>query len=175
GAADGRLGDGGGLRTQYQHVTDLLPTLAELTGIDIVRERHGVPSPPLVGASFAPSLTEAAASSSHGDQYYEMIGHRGFYRDGWSAVTCHQPQTAFSEEAWELHHLAEDPTETRDLAADNPDKLAELQAAWETAAWENQVFPLDEGNFVKSIARPPWNADLEEAVTILPGTPTLER
>ncbi|MCB0993971.1 MAG: hypothetical protein KDB21_02690, partial [Acidimicrobiales bacterium] len=72
-------------------------------------------------------------------------------------------------------HLAEDPTETRNLAADNPDKLAELQAAWETAAWENQVFPLDEGNFVKSIARPPWNADLEEAVTILPGTPTLER
>lgn len=165
----------GSLRTQYQHVTDLLPTLAELTGVEIPTTKAGEALPEPAGASFVASLADPGAESSHPEQYYEMIGHRGFYRDGWSAVTCHQPQTSFSEEQWELHHLTEDPTETNDLAAVHPEKLSELQDAWEQAAWANQVFPLDEGNNVKAIQRPPWEEDLQTGITLRPGTPTLER
>ena len=99
----------------------------------------------------------------------------GFYRDGWSAVTCRQPREPFSEEQWELHNLHDDPTETNDLAAEHPEKLRELQDAWEDAAWANQVFPLDEGNYVKMMAQPPWNAELAEPITLRPGMPTVER
>lgn len=165
----------GEIRTQYQHVTDLLPTLAEMTGIEIPSIKNGLNVPDPAGSSFVDSLNDPAAESTHLEQYYEMIGHRGFYRDGWSAVTCHQPQTPFTGETWELHDLTNDPTESHDLASDHPDKVAELQEAWEEAAWANQVYPLDEGNAVKMIMRPEWDAELQHETTIVPGTPTLER
>jgi len=97
------------------------------------------------------------------------------YREGWSAVTCHQRRTPFSEDTWELYHLDTDPTETHDLAAEEPAKLVELQEAWEKAAWKNQVFPLDEGANLVHLVRPPWEEDLEEVQTFYPGTPTVER
>jgi arylsulfatase len=90
-------------------------------------------------------------------------------------VTLHQPMTPFSDEEWELYHLAVDPTELRNLAADQPERLHELAALWEEAAWANQVYPLDEGSSVKYLVRPPWAAVYGEPVTLVPGTPTLER
>ncbi|MCH2423312.1 MAG: hypothetical protein MK196_09430, partial [Acidimicrobiales bacterium] len=95
--------------------------------------------------------------------------------DGWSAVTCRQPRTPFSEEKWELHHLTVDPTESRDLAAEHPERLADLVDAWEQAAWANQVFPLDEGNNVKNLLRPPWGDDTVVETVFRPGAPTSER
>ena len=166
---------GGGLRTQYQHVTDLLPTVLDLVGVDLPTTRHGQPLPASAGSSFTTSLADPDTPSTHPEQYYEQAGHRGFYRDGWSAVTCHGRRKPFSEDTWELHHLAEDPTESRDLADEHPEKLAELQEAWEQAAWANQVFPLDEGSGVNYIQRPPWEEVLAEPATFLPGTPTVER
>ena len=163
------------MRTQYQHVTDVFPTLAELCGVEVATTRNGVPVPEMVGASFAATLEDPAAPSTHPEQYYEMLGHRGFYRDGWSVVTCHRPRRPFSADRWELHNLAEDPTESRDLAAEHPDKLEEMQQAWDRAAWANQVYPLDEGNSLSRILRPPWYADWAEPTTLRPGTPTLER
>lgn len=165
----------GEIRTQYQHITDLMPTLVELTGVEVPTSKAGDPLPEPAGASFAASLTDGAADSTHPEQYYEMIGNRGFYRDGWSAVTLRQPRTPFSEEQWELHHLAEDPSESRDLAAEHPEKLAELQDGFEEAAWANQVFPLDEGNFVKMIQKPPSDQAVVADVHLRPGMPTLER
>ena len=165
----------GGIRTQYQHVTDVFPTLAELCGVPVPGTRHGVPVPEPAGASFAATLQDESAPSTHPEQYYEMIGHRGFYRDGWSIVTCHRPRRAFSEDRWELHNLAEDPTESRDLAAEHPDKLEELEQAWDNAAWANQVYPLDEGNQLARILRPPWYQELAAETRLRPGTPTLER
>ena len=132
-------------------------------------------APRPAGASFAASLRDSDATSTHGEQYYEMIGNRGFYREGWSAVTLRQPRVPFSDERWELHHLAEDPTETIDLAEAHPEKLAELTDGFETAAWANQVFPLDEGNFVKALSRPPSDDDYKEPVTFRPFAPTPER
>lgn len=169
------LATAGEIRTQYQHITDLLPTLAELTGVAIPTAKDGLPLPDPAGASFADSLADATAPSTHREQYYEMIGNRGFYRDGWSAVTLRQPRTAFSEESWELHHLAEDPSESRDLSGDHPDKLAELVEAFDEAAWANQVYPLDEGNFVKMVQKPPSDDAFVADVRIRPGMPTLER
>ena len=169
------LDDGGGIRRQYQHVTDLLPTVLDLVGVDMPTSKRGVPVPPAAGASFAPSLGDAGADSTHPEQYYEQMGHRGFYRDGWSAVTCRQPRTPFSTEEWELHHLAVDPTESRDLATEHPERLADLVDAWEQAAWANQVFPLDEGNNVKNLLRPPWGDDTVVDTTFRPGAPTSER
>ena len=169
------LDNGGGIRRQYQHVTDLLPTVLDLVGVDMPTAKRGVPVPPAAGASFAPSLSDAGADSTHPEQYYEQMGHRGFYRDGWSAVTCRQPRTPFSEEKWELHHLTVDPTESRDLAAEHPERLADLVDAWEQAAWANQVFPLDEGNNVKNLLRPPWGDDTVVDTVFRPGAPTSER
>ena len=165
----------GGVRTQYQHVTDLFPTLAELCDVKVPAARGGVPVPEMAGASFAATLEDPSAPSTHREQYYEMLGHRGFYRDGWSVVTCHRPRRPFSQDRWELHNLAEDPTETRDLAEEHPEKLEELQQAWDRAAWANQVYPLDEGNGVARILRPPWYDQWAGETTIRPGTPTLER
>ncbi len=165
----------GEIRSQYQHVTDLLPTLAELVGLRVPAERGGRALPPAAGASMTAGIADGSAPSSHTEQYYEMTGHRGFYRDGWSAVTCHRPRRPFADDRWELHNLAEDPSESRDLAAEHPDKLTELCDAWESAAWANQVFPLDEGNAVKMITKPPWHADYSEPVVLRPCNATLER
>lgn len=165
----------GELRRQYQHVTDLLPTLAELCGVTVPTMKRGQAVPAPAGSSMVSTLHKADAPTTHPEQYYEQIGHRGFYRNGWSAVTCRQPRRSFATETWELHNLDDDPTETVDLAAEHPEKLAELQEAWEQAAWANQVFPLDEGNYVKMMQQPPWNAALAEPAVFRPGMPTVER
>jgi arylsulfatase len=168
-AGDGRL------RRQYQHVTDVLPTLMELTGVRATGRRNGTPTLPIAGTSFAPSLHDGEAASTHPEQYYEMVGHRGMYRDGWEIVTRHQGMTEFSDDEWELYDLRHDPTEMNDLAAVHPERVAELAEAWERAAWENQVYPLDEGSFVKFMQRPERSGVYAEPVTVMAGTPTLER
>lgn len=164
-----------GLRRQFAHVTDVLPTLLELVSVERPAVRAGIALQPLAGASFVPCLVSEDATSGHRDQLYEMVGHRGFYRDGWHAVTLHQPFTAFSDAEWELYDLSADPTETVNLAAAFPDRVQELAAAWEAAAQAGQVYPLDEGSGLKFMVRPPRSDVFSEPVTILPGTPTLER
>ena len=169
------LPERGGMRRQYTHVTDLLPTLLDLVGVERPTHRDGRPLLALSGRSFRATLEDPHAPSLHTEQLYENMGHRGYYRDGWEVVTRHRPLTPFSDEEWELYHLAADPTELRDLAASEPGRLAELAAAWEQAAWAGQVYPLDEGSSVRYIVRPPWNERFERPVTIVAGTPTLER
>jgi arylsulfatase len=165
----------GALRRQYQHVTDVLPTLLECCGLEMPAERLGRALAAPAGASFVATLRDADAPSTHHDQYTEQIGHRGFYRDGWEVVSLHQPLTPFSDEEWELYDLTTDPNELHDLSAQHPDRRAELAAAWEAAAWANRVYPLDEGSGLKYLLRPERSAVYGEPVTILPGTPSLER
>jgi len=166
----GLLTEAGSLRRQYAHVTDLLPTLLDLAGLD-----PDVVAGPRNGSTFAPTLADATAPSQHAEQHYEMIGHRGFYRDGWEIVTLHQPLTPFSDNEWELYHLADDPTEIHNLAAEHPERVRELADAWEQAAWDNQVYPLDEGSSLKYLIRPERSAVFGEPVKVLAGAPTLER
>jgi len=162
-------------RGQYAHVTDLLPTFLDLVGAERPAERNGHALRPLTGSSLRGVLEDAAAPTGHTQQLYEMNGHRGFYRDGWEAVTLHQPMTPFADEEWELYHLAEDPNELHDLRATHPEKLRELADAWEDGAWAGQVYPLDEGSFIKYLQRPARSDVYRTPVTIQPGTPTLER
>lgn len=163
------------VRGQYAHITDMLPTLADLLDLDMPGERHGRQAEPLAGSSFATSLTDPDADSTHTEQYYECIGHRGFYRDGWEAVVFHENQTPFSEDRWELYHVATDINQLHDLAEAEPEKLAEMIDAWDDAAWRNRVYPLDEGTRLIRALRPPDHDALTHPITVLPGSPTVER
>ncbi|HEX5613515.1 MAG TPA: arylsulfatase [Acidimicrobiia bacterium] len=166
----------GGLRDQYVHVTDVLPTLLDVLGVEAPRERGGVALKRMVGSSFLPTLADAGAPSEHTEQHYESWGSKGFYRDGWEVVTNHQPMTPFTDEEWELYDLRADRNQLHDLRSEHPERLRELADAWEQAAWANQVFPLDEGSSVRYLIRPPRNAVYTEHPIVIPrGTPTLER
>jgi arylsulfatase A-like enzyme len=170
-----RIEERGGLRRQYQHVTDVLPTLLECCGLTMPTHRHGTPLASPAGASFATTIADPDAPSTHREQHLEQLGHRGFYRDGWEVVTLHQPLTPFTDDEWELYDLASDPNELHDLSAERPDKRRELAEAWEVAAWANRVYPLDEGSGIKYLQRPDRSRVFGDPVTIFAGTPTLER
>ncbi|MFD7733048.1 arylsulfatase [Kitasatospora phosalacinea] len=169
-----RAAGDGGVRDQYQYVTDLLPTLLELAGVPRPSERRGVPVQELDGVSFASVLRAAGAPSTHPEQYCEMTGNRSYYRDGWKLVTLHRPGAPYDDGEWALHDLRTDPTEIHDLAAEHPEIVKELAQAWEDAAWRNGVFPLADasGGFV---LRNPEEEALRRPVTLLAGTPELER
>ncbi len=150
-----RLPTGGGVRHQFTHATDILPTVLELAGIDAPATIEYVPQTPIDGISFAPMLGPdgADAPPHRATQYFEMFGSRAIYHEGWKAVTF-KPigplyddginwNAPFSEDRWELYHVAEDPTEIHDLAGTEPDRLAAMVERWWVEARANQVLPLD--------------------------------
>lgn len=134
----------GELRHQFVHACDLVPTLLELTGIEAPAQIAGCPQMSLEGASFARSIADAAAPSKASPQYFEMFGHRGLWHRGWKAVAFHPPGTPFENDKWELFHLDRDFSETDDLAAKEPQRLAEMIALWWTEAEKHNVLPLDD-------------------------------
>ncbi|GCB44856.1 arylsulfatase [Streptomyces sp. NL15-2K] len=169
-----RSPDDDGVRHQYQYVTDLAPTLLDLAGITRPDSRHGHPVQEQDGFGFAPVLTDPAADSTHPEQYCEMTGNRSHYRDGHKLVTLHRPGTPYDDSEWALYDIRTDPTEIHDLAAQRPELVKELAAAWEAAAWRNGVFPLQDASGALAL-RGPAEEKLGRPVTLLPGTPELER
>ena len=139
-----RIAARGELRHQFAHACDLTPTLLELVGLAPPAEISGIRQMPIEGTSFAASLTEAAAPSKTKPQYFEMFGHRGLWHAGWKAVAFHPPGTPYDGDRWELFHLDEDFSETNDLAATHPDKLAALVELWWNEAEKHNVLPLDD-------------------------------
>jgi arylsulfatase len=172
-----RLHSRGETRNQWAFVTDVLPTVLELAGIDPASVPPEPVLQPLQGTSFAPVLgiDGSTRDHPHNEQYFEMQGHRGFYRTGWEIVTRHMPRTPFGDHEWELYDLHGDRTETRDLALLQPERVRELAEGWEAAARHNQVYPLDEGSGLRYLTRPPWEDALRGPVRLLRGTHTLER
>ncbi|WP_395106193.1 sulfatase-like hydrolase/transferase [Actinomadura sp. SCN-SB] len=169
------LGDvAGQVRTQYQYVTDLYPTLLELAGVARLEEREGRPARRLDGFSFTAPLRDANVASTHPEQYAEMTGNRSYYRDGWKLVSLHRPGNGPDDDPWELYDVRADPTEAHDVASEHPELVKELAAAWEKAAWDNRVFPLDDRGFLH-MNRPPSDEEFSRPVRLLPGTPSLER
>ena len=167
---------GGGLRDQYLHVTDLLPSFLELAGVTRPEEWRGNPVLPLAGeAVFGATITDPDAVGRSRDVVVENEGHRGYRRDGWEVVTRHPARTPFSADHWELFDMAADPTQLRDLSDEHPDRRDELVEAWESAAWENQIFPMDEGTGYRFLLRPPWVERYDEPVVLHAGMPTLDR
>jgi arylsulfatase len=171
----GLTGAAGGIRTQYGHCIDVLPTVLALAGILSPTSRNGVDLKPMNGASLAGVLHDAHHGEVRAEQYYEMEGHRGFYRDGWEVVTNRTPRRPFTDDDWELYDLRTDPVEVHDLAAVDRDRVLALAEGFHQAALANQVYPLDEGSGWRWIVRPPHDEVFHEPVTIWPGTPTLER
>ena len=165
----------GELREQFVHVTDLFPTLLNLVGIERPDTWRGEPVLPLAGEDVGATFFDATAPGRSLDVVIENEAHRGYRRDGWEAVTRHEPRTPFSTERWELFDMAADPTQVHDLAQVEPDRLAELVDAWGLAAWDNQIFPLDEGTGYRYLLRPPWTERYDTPVVLFPGTPTLDR
>ncbi len=147
------LSDRGGIRRQYAHAIDVAPTILDLVGLDPPAHIDSVEQTPIEGVSFAGTLRYAAAPATRLTQYFEMLGSRAIYHDGWKAVTFKplaamyddglDPDAPFSEDRWELYHVAEDFSECHDLAADQPDRLAEMVELWWNEARAHQVLPLD--------------------------------
>ena len=140
----GGIAEGGAMRTQYHHVSDITPTLLEAIGLEPPAEVAGVHQMPMEGTSMVYSFDDADAPTTKAEQYYEMFGHRAMWVDGWKAVTRHIPGENFDDDRWELYHLDQDFSEARDLAQAEPERLAGLVDRWWEAARDYQVLPLDD-------------------------------
>ena len=111
----------------------------------------------------------AQASTRRRAQYFEIHGHRAIWEDGWKAVTWHASGRPYAEDRWELYHLDADPTESRDLAREQPARLAALLTAWNREAATHDVLPLDDRRAgPRDMIRPPWNGDRVRATYVPP-------
>jgi arylsulfatase A-like enzyme len=144
----------GGIRHQFAHAVDVLPTVLEFAGVEPPGEIDGLAQTAIDGTSFGYLLGPAGrlAPERHQTQYFEMFGSRAIYHQGWKAVTFHpvgplyddqNPNDSFDDDVWELYHVAEDLSETRDLAGERPELLASMIELWWEEARRNQVLPLD--------------------------------
>ena len=148
-----RIASRGAIRHQFTHAIDVLPTVLELIGVDAPAEVDGVGQAPIEGTSFVYLLDDPGAQERHTTQYFEMFGSRGIYHDGWKAVTFKplgamyddgiDPDAPFTDDDWELYHVAVDLSECDDVASEHPEKLAELIELWWQEARAHQVLPLD--------------------------------
>jgi arylsulfatase A-like enzyme len=178
----------GEVRSQYTHMIDMVPTALDLLDMEPPATIRGVTQSPLHGVSFAHTLDDATAETHHHTQYFEMLGHRAIDHDGWRAV-CPWPGPSFTEagkgvgepisadtlsrldaEGWELYHVAEDPAETRNVAADNRDRLIAMIGTWYVEAGKYQVMPIDGSGLARMVGEKPLIARPRDRYTYLPNT-----
>ena len=151
----GHIKDSGGIRTQFHHMIDIMPTILEATGIPAPLAVNGIAQKPIEGVSMAYTFdsANAKAPSRRRTQYFEMFGLRAIYHDGWIAATpppapvwllgtVKQPDVVNGYN-WELYHIADDYSENHNLAAQMPDKLREMKELFLMEATKYDVFPLD--------------------------------
>jgi Sulfatase len=146
-----RIKDKGGLRSQFCHVIDIVPTIYEAAGITPPTELDGVKQKPLDGTSFVYTFDNASAPTRHTTQNFEITGNRAIYKDGWIASTTplRLPWVTIGVEPnpddfkWELYNISEDFSQANNLAEKNPEKLKELQDAFDVEAKKYNVYPLD--------------------------------
>ena len=138
------IDDAGGIRDQFHWVNDVAPTIYELVGVTPPETYRGYEQLPITGTAMNYSFADADAPTRKGVQYSEMMGHRAIYADGWKAVTRHTTGVPFDDDPWELYHYEVDRSECHDLAAEHPEKLAELIDLWWSEAEAHNVLPLDE-------------------------------
>ncbi len=147
-----RIRDKGGIRTQYHHVVDINSTVLEMCGIGQPASINGVRQEPKHGVSMAYTFDSPEEKTRRHVQYYEMVGNRGIWADGWKAVADHavNPGFDFDKDVWELFHTDTDFTETVDLAEKYPDKLRELKDLWWHEAGKYGVLPLAESHLKRA-------------------------
>ncbi|MEI7618002.1 MAG: arylsulfatase [Actinomycetota bacterium] len=134
----------GTMRDQFVFVSDVVPTVYDLVGIEPPQVRRGLNQLPVTGHSFASVIANPVAPATNTVQYFENMGSLAIVAGEWKAVFKHTPGLDPATESWELYHLAIDRSECNDLAASDPDKLAEMVALWESEAERHGVFPLDD-------------------------------
>ena len=140
----------GEIRNQYHHISDIAPTIMEAAGITVPETYNNVKQQPMDGVSLLYSVDAPDAPNKKERQYYEMFGNRAIWVDGWKAVTLHANRMPwelnkvlpFEEDVWELYNVAEDYSESNNLAEQYPEKLAELQKIFDEEAWKYNVYPL---------------------------------
>ena len=143
--------DKGQCRNQFHHVIDIAPTILDAAGLPAPLSVNGIQQAPLEGVSMLPMLRDGDAPETHDVQYFEIMGNRGIYHQGWTAVTKHRTPwlvdaPPFDEDVWELYG-PDDWTQAHDLAEEKPEKLAELQRLWLIEAVKYNVVPLDDRSF----------------------------
>ena len=165
----------GEVRDNYVNVADITPTVCDLLGISAPEAVRGIPQRPMEGVSFAAALENPAADTGKITQFYTMLGTRGIWHDGWFANTVHAASPAgwghFTDDRWELFHIATDRSQCHDLAGDNPEKLAELEALWFAEAEKYNGLPLGDLNVFETFTRfrPTLSAG-QTTFTYYPGT-----
>src|SRR6516164_5981413 len=153
-----RVTGAGGLRSQFTHVIDVAPTILDVAGIPVPSSVDGIDQEPMHGVSFAGTLTDPAAPERHTQQYFETIGNRAMYKDGWWLairtpripwVCTPEALKPYAPGIWdpdgdpvELYYLPDDFSQAHDLAADHPDKVVELKDLFWAEAERYQVLPL---------------------------------
>ena len=145
------ISDGGGLRTQFHHAIDIAPTILEAAGVPEPRMVNGVPQKPIEGVSMGYTFADRSAPSRRQTQYFEMLGNRALYHDGWVAGCLHgrlpwltAGGASFEEDKWELYNIEADFSQADDLAAKEPAKLRDLQDRFMAEAAKFNVLPLDD-------------------------------
>ncbi len=178
----------GNVRTQYTHAVDMVPSILEVLGIESPTTIKGVSQSPIEGVSFAHTFGQAEATSNRHTQYFEMMGHRSIYHDGWRAV-CPWPGPSFTEAGaffgtpipaeklteldanyWELYHVDEDFAENHNVADENRDKLIELIAQWYVEAGKYNVLPVDGRGVQRFAEERPQIAKDRSSYTFYPHT-----
>ncbi len=132
------------IRDQFCHAVDITPTILDIAGTEAPDQHNGVAQTPLHGASIVSTFDDASAPSPRSIQYFEQMGHRGLWADGWKITTYHDQGHPFDDDEWGLYHLDKDFAECHDLAAEHPEKLCELIDAWWVEAGQHGVLPLDD-------------------------------
>ena len=140
----------GEVRTQFHHVIDVAPTVLEAAGLPEPKMVNGTKQSPIEGVSMVYTFNNAKAKGRHNVQYFEILGNRGIYADGWFAGTLHRapweykPRAALTDDKWELYDTSNDFSLVNDLAAKNPAKLKKLQGLFMKEAVKYRVLPIDD-------------------------------
>ncbi len=181
----------GETRTQYAHAIDMVPTVLDVLGIEPPTSIKGVTQSPIEGQSLAHTFDDADVPSKRITQYFEMMGHRSLYHDGWKAV-CPWPGPSFTEAGaffgqpipaeklteldatgWELYHIDEDFAENNNVADENREKLIEMIAQWYVEAGKYNVMPVDGRGTQRLALERPQIAEDRESYVYYPGTQTI--
>ncbi|AHY43672.1 arylsulfatase [Stutzerimonas decontaminans] len=161
------------VRSQFSHVIDIAPTILEAAGLPEPKVVNGTPQIPMAGSSLAYSFNDAKAAERHTTQYFEINGNRAIYHDGWFARTIHRapwegkPRAALADDVWELYDVRNDFSLANNLAAQQPDKLKELQALFLKEAREHHALPLDDRTFERMLPAMAGRPDLMAGRTSL--------
>ena len=178
----------GEVRNQFAHAIDMVPTVLDALGIEAPASVKGVTQSPIEGYTLAGTFDDREATSRHATQYFEMMGHRSIYADGWRAV-CPWPGPSFTEagaffgepipseklteldaSGWELYHVEEDWAENHNIAEEHRDKLIEMIAQWYVEAGKYNVLPVDGRGTLRFTEERPQIAQGRDRYTYFPGT-----